>query len=78
MNCIEGCNGHDNKELFGAEKYPLESAICITAYHSGVIKGSGGKFQVEISPGMAAYHGNENNGVQSKDFKGTKLSATFI
>jgi hypothetical protein len=43
-----------------------------------VIKGNGGKFEVEISAGLAAYQGAENRGLNSKDYKATKLSAVYI
>lgn len=48
INCMNSCVGKDNKLVWGSVNYPLESAICLSAFHSGAISAVGGKFAVEI------------------------------
>lgn len=48
INCMNSCAVKDDKFLYGSDNYPFESAVCISAYHSGAIKASGGKFAIEI------------------------------
>lgn len=55
--------------VWGTNDYTTDSAICLAGIHAGVIEAaSGGKVEVEITPGNQSYTGSSNNGVTSRNW----------
>ncbi|MEM1069640.1 MAG: LCCL domain-containing protein [Planctomycetota bacterium] len=70
--------GTDLKGLYGTDRYPSESSICIAALHAGKITTDGGLVTIQINPGQSEYKGSERNGVKSSSLPGTSRSIAFI
>ena len=64
--------------IWGTNIYTVNSGICSTAVHSGMISESGGVVSIEILEGQEFYTGSKKNDIESEDHIGTKLSYTFI
>ena len=65
------CDGNclsDSNLVFGASPYSNESALCITAFHAGVMGQQGGTFEVEVVPSQKNYASSINNGIKSRNF----------
>jgi hypothetical protein len=64
--------------VWGTDVYTINSGICSTAVHSGMIAESGGTISIELLKGQEFYSGSTKNNIQSEDHIGTELSYTFI
>lgn len=65
--------------IWGTKVYTVNSGICSTAVHSGMIDPeTGGKITVKLLEGKDFYTGSQNNDVISKDHRNTDLSFTFV
>ena len=64
--------------IWGTNIYTVNSGICSTAVHSGIISQSGGTVSVELLPGREFYTGSSKNTVVSKDHSKTNFSYTFV
>ncbi|MCA9185623.1 MAG: LCCL domain-containing protein [Pirellulaceae bacterium] len=64
--------------LFGTDRYPSDSVICVAAMHAGKIDSRGGIVTVQLNPGEKAYGGSSRNGVQSRDRPETRRSIAFV
>ncbi len=65
------CDGHclsDSSSVYGASPYSAESAVCLSAFHAGVMGPQGGSFEVEIVASQKSYASSLNNGVKSRAF----------
>lgn len=51
--------------VWGTDTYTVDSSLCLSAIHAGVITRAGGMVSVEVKPGLPAYKGSERNGVKS-------------
>ncbi len=56
VNCTRG-------SVWGSDLYTTDSALCVAAVHSGVIKTDGGRVGVHLKPGQSSYTGTSRNGV---------------
>ena len=54
--------------VWGSGRYTLDSSICRAARHAGVVGSSGGPVAVYKSPGCAAFIGNIQNGITSRNW----------
>lgn len=65
--------------VWGTSIYTVNSGICSTAVHSGLItKEEGGNVTIELLEGQEFYTGSHKNDVISKDHRTTDMSFTFI
>ncbi len=65
--------------IWGTKVYTVNSGICSTAVHSGIISPeTGGEITVELLEGRDFYTGSQHNDVVSKDHRTTDLSFTFV
>ena len=64
--------------IWGTNIYTVNSGICSTAVHAGMISQSGGTVSVELLPGKEFYTGSSKNTVTSKDHSKTNFSYTFV
>ena len=64
--------------VWGTGIYTINSGICTTAVHSGMIAESGGIISLELLEGREFYSGSTKNNIQSEDHIGTNLSYAFI
>ena len=64
--------------IWGTNIYTVNSGICSTAVHSGMISPAGGKVSLELREGREFYTGSDKNDVKSKDHSRTDLSFTFV
>lgn len=64
--------------IWGTNIYTINSGICTTAVHSGMISESGGIVSIELLEGQEFYTGSSKNEIISEDHIGTSLSFTFI
>ncbi len=65
-------------QVWGTNTYTVNSGICSTAVHSGMISESGGVVSIELLEGQEFYTGSSKNEIISEDHIGTNLSFTFI
>lgn len=63
--------------IWGTNFYTLDSGICSTAVHAGMISEAGGAIQIELIKGQEFYTGSKQNKVKSEDHVSTDLSYTF-
>lgn len=63
--------------VWGTNFYTLNSGICSTAVHAGMISEAGGTIQLELLKGQEFYTGSKQNKVKSEDHASTDLSYTF-
>ena len=64
--------------IWGTNTYTINSGICTTAVHSGMISESGGIVSIKLLEGQEFYTGSSKNEIISEDHIGTNLSFTFI
>lgn len=65
--------------IWGTNIYTLNSGICSTAVHAGLItQKQGGKITVKILEGQEFYTGSDNHNIVSQDHRSTDMSFTFI
>jgi|GEM_PF-1889528 len=65
--------------IWGTKIYTVNSGICSTAVHSGMISPEiGGEIIVELLEGKDFYTGSQNNDVVSQDHRNTDMSFTFV
>ena len=64
--------------IWGTNTYTVNSGICSTAVHSGMISPTGGTVSLELREGREFYTGSDKNEVKSKDHSGTDLSFAFV
>ncbi len=64
--------------IWGTNTYTVNSAICISAVHSGIISQAGGVVSIELLKGQEFYTGSRKNNVISGDHPRSDLSYTFI
>jgi hypothetical protein len=65
--------------IWGTNIYTLNSGICSTAVHAGLItQKQGGKVTIKILEGQEFYTGSDNNNIVSQDHRSTDISFTFI
>ncbi len=67
VKCPAACQ-QSSSPVFGSDLYHVNSAVCVAAIHSGVLKISGGKILVRVQKGSPTYQGSSSNGVKSLDF----------
>jgi hypothetical protein len=66
VHCTPGCR--DKGPVTGTGIYTVDSRVCRTAIHAGVITNeAGGELTVEFTNGASAFSGTEANGVTSSD-----------
>jgi hypothetical protein len=63
--------------VWGTNIYTLNSGICSTAVHAGMISEIGGTIEIELLEGQEFYTGSKHNKIKSEDHASTKLSYTF-
>lgn len=63
--------------IWGTDTYTLNSGICSTAVHAGMISEAGGTIQIKLLPGQEFYTGSKKNKIKSEDHANTMLSYTF-
>lgn len=63
--------------IWGTNTYTLNSGICSTAVHAGMISEAGGTIQIELLAGQEFYTGSKKNKIKSEDHANTMLSYTF-
>ena len=64
--------------IWGTNTYTVNSGICSTAVHSGMISTAGGTVSLELREGREFYTGSDKNEVESKDHSVTDLSFAFV
>ena len=65
--------------IWGTSVYTVNSGICSTAVHSGMISPEeGGEVTVKLLKGKNFYTGSNKNNVTSRDHRSTDLSYTFV
>jgi len=65
--------------VWGTKVYTVNSGICSTAVHSGMIDAEeGGKVTLKLAKGKQFYTGSKKNNVTTKDHTGTDVSYTFV
>jgi hypothetical protein len=65
--------------IWGTNIYTLNSGICSTAVHAGLItQKQGGEITVKILEGQEFYTGSDNNNIVSQDHRSTNMSFTFV
>lgn len=64
--------------IWGTNIYTMNSGICSTAVHGGMISESGGIVSIELLEGQEFYTGSSKNEIISEDHIGTNFSFTFI
>ena len=64
--------------IWGTNTYTVNSGICSTAVHSGMISPAGGTVSLELREGREFYTGSDKNEVKSKDHSGTDFSFAFV
>lgn len=65
VECIPFCAEKQGR-VHGSGIYSVDSSICRSAIHAGVINdGDGGVVKVTILPGQAKYEGLTRNGIES-------------
>ncbi|HEY9767425.1 MAG TPA: LCCL domain-containing protein [Coleofasciculaceae cyanobacterium] len=64
--------------VWGTNIYTVNSSICITAVHSGMLSKEGGVVSIELLEGQEFYTGSHKNNVISEDYPSSNLSYTFI
>lgn len=65
VECIPFCAEKPGR-VQGTNIYTIDSSICRSAIHAGVINdGDGGVVKVRILPGQAKYEGSMRNGIES-------------
>lgn len=63
--------------IWGTNTYTLNSGICSTAVHAGMISEAGGTIKIELLAGQEFYTGSKKNKIKSEDHANTMLSYTF-
>jgi hypothetical protein len=72
-------NGTVDNNIYGADSYTINSSICGSAVHAGIINAKdGGKVQIRVQPGEKFYNGTFRNGVTSKRYENDDWSFIFI
>ena len=64
--------------IWGTNTYTVNSGICSTAVHAGMISTAGGTVSLELREGREFYTGSNKNDVESEDRSGTDLSFAFV
>ena len=70
--------GQSYEGVYGTDRYPSESSICIAALHAGLITDAGGTVTLQLNPGESDYQGSERNGVQTGTLPATARSIMFV
>lgn len=79
FECQAAPDGLAHAPIWGTNVYTVNSGICSTAVHSGVIvPEEGGEVTIELLEGKDFYTGSQKNDVISKDHRNTKISYTFV
>jgi hypothetical protein len=65
ITCEESCFEAEGN-VYGDLDYSEDSMICKTAFHAGAMAEKGGKFKMDLKPGMFEYKGAFRSGIQSK------------
>lgn len=76
--CQPAADDSPHAPIWGTNIYTVNSGICSTAVHSGLISQTGGTVSVELLPGREFYTGSSKNAVISKDHSKTDFSYTFV
>ena len=76
--CQPAPDEFNHAPIWGTNTYTVNSGICSTAVHSGMISLKGGTVSLELREGREFYTGSDKNEVKSKDRSGTDLSFTFV
>ena len=76
--CQPAAENSPHAPIWGTNIYTVNSGICSTAVHSGMISKSGGTVSVELLPGREFYTGSSKNTAISKDHSKTDFSYTFV
>ena len=76
--CQPAPDEFNHAPLWGTNTYTVNSGICSTAVHSGMISPAGGTVSLELREGREFYTGSDKNDVKSKDHSGTDLSFAFV
>jgi hypothetical protein len=72
-------NGTVNNYIYGSDSYTIDSSICSSAVHAGIINAKdGGKVQLRVRPGEKFYNGTSRNGVTSNRYGSYDWSFVFI
>ena len=76
--CQPAPDKFNHAPIWGTNTYTVNSGICSTAVHSGIISRAGGTVSLELREGKEFYTGSNKNQVKSKDRGSTDLSFTFV
>lgn len=77
--CQAASEGLIHSPIWGTETYTLNSSICTSAVHSGMITSQkGGEVTVKLLEGQQFYTGSNKNGITSQDNRSTSTSFSFI
>lgn len=65
--------------VWGTAEYTVNSGICSTAVHSGIIvPESGGEITLKLIEGKSFYTGSHKNEITSKDHRHTEIAFVFV
>ncbi len=79
FDCQPAADDLIHPPIWGTNIYTLNSGICSTAVHAGLItQKQGGEITVKILEGQEFYTGSDNNNIVSQDHRSTDMSFTFV
>jgi hypothetical protein len=79
FNCQPASEDLVHAPVWGSEVYTVNSGICSTAVHSGMLDPeAGGKITIKLVKGKKFYTGSKHNDVTSEDHMETDVSFVFI
>ena len=76
--CQPAPDEFNHAPIWGTNTYTVNSGICNTAVHSGMISPAGGTVSLELREGREFYTGSNKNEIKSKDHSGTDFSFAFV
>jgi LCCL domain len=65
--CPAGC-AERSYSVWGSNPYTLDSNVCASAVHAGIIPSGGGRALVTISAGEPSYAASKKNGVEGRQY----------
>jgi len=77
VKCPKGCKKEKNLQIFGTILYTLDSPICRSAIHSGIIKDKGGNVMIKVMHALKYYLGTRQFGIQSSGINKSDFSYTI-
>ena len=77
VKCPAHCKKESKQIIFGTILYTLDSSICRSAIHSGIIKDDGGNVMIKVMQGLKYYIGSNQFGIQSTGISNSLFSFTI-